>query len=139
MADLFVKAGVVIPDGELEVQFARSGGPGGQNVNKVATKVEVRFNPSTSRALTDYDRTWLLQRLATKLTGQGELIVTSDLTRNQGQNRRDALEKLAALLREALKRPKHRRATRPTRGSVERRIDAKRRRSDIKRQRRNWD
>jgi ribosome-associated protein len=133
---------IVIPADELALSFARSGGPGGQNVNKVASKVELRWTPATSRALaalSEETRAWLLSRLAGRLTLAGELLVTSTLTRDQAKNRADAAEKLAGIVRAALARPKKRKATRPTRASKERRIGAKRRRSEIKRARRGED
>lgn len=132
MSALTVNPQVVIPADELSWQFARSGGSGGQNVNKVSSKVELRWTPATSRALTEADRAWLAQRLATRLTAGGELIVVSDRTRDQIVNRGDAAEKLVAIVRTALVRPKVRRATRPSRGSQERRIAAKKGRSQVK-------
>ena len=131
-----------IPADELAWSFARSGGPGGQNVNKVASKVELRWTPASSRAVAALDETtraWLLSRLAGRLTLGGELLVTSTLTRDQGKNRSDALEKLHGIVRAALARPKKRKATRPTRASKERRIGAKRRRAEIKKNRRGDD
>ncbi|HTM21686.1 MAG TPA: alternative ribosome rescue aminoacyl-tRNA hydrolase ArfB [Kofleriaceae bacterium] len=128
-----------IPGDELTIGFARSGGPGGQNVNKVETKVELRWRPAGSAALaplSDGERAWLLGRLRGRLTDGGELIVTSTLTRNQARNRADALDKLAAIVAAALRRPKPRRKTRPSRGAVERRIAAKKRRGRAKADRR---
>jgi ribosome-associated protein len=133
--DLVVTPRVRIPAGELSFAFARSGGPGGQNVNKVSSKAELRWNPVSSSALGADDRAWLLERLGNRLTNDGTLIVTSTLTRDQIQNRDDALSKLALIVRAALDRPKHRRATKPTRASKRRRVDAKRHRSEIKRNR----
>jgi ribosome-associated protein len=130
---------LAIPDAELEERFVRSSGPGGQNVNKVASKVELRWRVTDSRALAgldERDRTWLLGRLASRLTEGGDLIVTSSVTRDQLQNRADARDKLAAIVRAALARPRPRKATRPSRGSVERRLTAKRQRSARKRDRR---
>jgi len=138
-ADLRVTDSIVIPGTELSWAFSRSGGPGGQNVNKVSSKVELRWTPAGSRALGGLDeatRAWLLSRLAGRLTLEGELIVVSTLTRDQGKNRSDAAEKLAGIIRSALFRPKKRRATRPSRASKERRIGEKRRRSAIKKDRR---
>ena len=75
--DIVVSPRVTIPAHEIAIQFARSGGPGGQNVNKVSSKVELRWNPTTSTALSEDDRSWLVSRLASKLTSDGTLIVTS--------------------------------------------------------------
>lgn len=135
-ADIVVTPRLTIPAGELSMSFARSGGPGGQNVNKVSSKVELRWNPRTSCALTDDDRALLLDRLASKLTTDGTLIVTSTLTRDQLKNRDDAQSKLALIVRTALHRDKPRRATKPTRASKRRRVADKRHRSDIKKGRR---
>ncbi len=97
MRDIVVTPRLTIPAGELALAFSRSGGPGGQNVNKVASKVELRWNPMTSSALGGDDRAWLVERLANKLTGDGTLIVTSTLTRDQIKNRDDAASKLALI------------------------------------------
>jgi len=137
--DLVVTPRLTIPSGELSFAFARSGGPGGQNVNKVSSKAELRWNPTTSSALGADDRAWLLERLANKLTTDGTLIVTSTLTRDQIQNRDDAVAKLALIVRTALDRPKHRRATRPSRASNRRRVADKRHRSETKKNRRGDD
>jgi ribosome-associated protein len=134
--DIVVSPRVTIPAHELVLQFARSGGPGGQNVNKVSSKVELRWSPGASAAVGDDDRAWLVERLASRLTTEGELIVTSTLTRDQGKNRDDAAQKLALIVRTALERPKARRPTRPTRASRRRRVEGKRHRAEIKRNRR---
>ncbi|HEX8111174.1 MAG TPA: alternative ribosome rescue aminoacyl-tRNA hydrolase ArfB [Kofleriaceae bacterium] len=139
MQDLVVTPRVTIPGGELAIAFARSGGPGGQNVNKVASKVELRWNPTTSAALTDDERAWLVHRLQRRLTGDGTLIVTSTATRDQGKNRDDATSKLALIVRAALDRPKPRRATRPSRGAKRRRLADKRHHAEIKRRRSSRD
>src|SRR5215204_6202907 len=133
MQDIVVTPRLTIPASELALAFARSGGPGGQNVNKVASKVELRWNPTTSAALSNDDRTWLLSRLANKLTTDGTLIVTSTKTRDQIKNRDDAMSKLTLILRAALDRPKARKPTKPSKGSKRRRVEAKRHRSEIKR------
>src|SRR5580765_1525480 len=108
MRDLVVTPRLTIPAGELTESFARSGGAGGQNVNKVASKVELRWNLAGSAALTPLDRDWLLQRLASRLTTDGTLIITSTKTRDQIQNRDDAESKLILIVRSALERPKQR-------------------------------
>ena len=130
--DIIINARYAIPGDELRMAFSRSGGPGGQNVNKVASKVELRWTPATSRAFSDVDRHYLMSRLASRLTNTGELLVVSTLTRDQIQNRGDAEDKLAAIIRDALIRPKVRRPTKPTRGSKERRIGAKKQRAAVK-------
>lgn len=132
MGDLIVTTRVSIPADELSLAFARSGGSGGQNVNKVSSKVELRWSPAESRALTPDDRAWLLGKLGGRLTTAGELIVVSEKTRDQIKNRGDAEAKLAEIVRAALVRPKPRRATKPSRGAKERRIKAKKGRAVIK-------
>ena len=139
MRDIVVSPRLTIPAGELALAFARSGGPGGQNVNKVSSKVELRWNPTTSAALSPDDRTWLLSRLGNRLTTDGTLIVTSTATRDQIKNRDDAFGKLTLIVRSALERPKTRRPTKPTRASKRRRVEDKRHRSEIKRHRRGDD
>ena len=139
MSDIVVSPRLVIPESELAIAFARSGGPGGQNVNKVSSKVELRWNVRTSAVLREDDRAWLLGRLGSRLTGDGTLIVTSTTTRDQLKNREDAASKLALIVRAALERPKPRHATKPSRSSKRRRIADKRHRGEIKRMRRGDD
>ena len=139
MQDIVVTPRVTIPAGELALAFARSGGPGGQNVNKVSSKVELRWNPTTSAALTDDDRAWLVHRLRNRLTSDGTLIVTSTATRDQAKNRDDATSKLALSVRAALDRPRPRRATRPSRAAKRRRVADKRHHAEIKRSRASRD
>jgi ribosome-associated protein len=136
MADLVIHDRLALPEEELRVEYARSGGPGGQNVNKVETKVQVRWNPAESEAISEADRAWLLTRLASRLTTDGDLLISSTRTRYRERNREDALKKLAETVREALRRPKRRRKSRPTRASIERRLETKRRRSRTKKDRR---
>ena len=133
MADIVVTPRLTIPAGELEISFSRSGGPGGQNVNKVSSKVDLRWNPLTSMALDHDDRSLLLEKLRNRLTTDGQLIVTSTLTRDQLKNRDDAESKLALIVRAALDRPKPRKATKVSKGAKRRRVADKRRHSEIKR------
>jgi ribosome-associated protein len=125
-----------IPLGEVSLAFARSGGPGGQNVNKVETKVEVRFSPAASSALTSEQATRIAERLANRMTKDGEIVLTASETRSREQNRMLALGRLETLLTGALARRKRRKPTRPTRASRERRLRGKKRRGERKRLRR---
>ncbi|HEY8141066.1 MAG TPA: alternative ribosome rescue aminoacyl-tRNA hydrolase ArfB [Kofleriaceae bacterium] len=127
---------IAIPGDELSESFSRSAGPGGQNVNKVASKVELRWSPRASRALGEADRAWLLERLADRITSSGDLVVRSSLTRDQARNRADARERLVELVRAALVRPRKRVKTRPGRGAIERRLKGKKRRGQLKQGRR---
>jgi ribosome-associated protein len=132
MQDLVITPRLTIPSGELSIAFARSGGSGGQNVNKVSSKVDLRWNVATSAVLNDDDRAWLLQQLRSKLTSDGTLIVTSTLTRDQIKNRADAESKLILIVAAALDRPKPRRPTKMSKGAKRRRVAAKRVHSEKK-------
>ena len=127
--------GLVIPEHEIQVEAACSGGPGGQNVNKVATKVVLRFHVLGSGALSEVQRARLSERLARRLTRGGEIVIHASRYRERARNLADARERLAELLSDALRSPRQRKATRPTRASVRRRLTQKRRRADTKRQR----
>lgn len=125
-----------IPRGRLAISFSRSGGPGGQNVNKVETRVEVRFHLATADWIPPGTRARLAAQKATLINQEGELIVSSSQHRSQAQNLDACLEKLAGFLTEASRRPRRRIATRPTRGSKERTLREKSRHSTRKQERR---
>lgn len=130
---------LTLPPEDLRVSFSRSGGPGGQNVNKVETKVILAFQFEASRALTSDQRARLREKLGHRITAQGEIQVQAERYRSRERNLTDARERMALLLATALTRPKPRRATRPTAGSGRRRLEGKRQRSEIKRGRRSRD
>jgi len=136
MAGLEIQPGLLIPEDEIQVSYSRSGGPGGQNVNKLETRVTLRYSVRESRALDEDQRARLLARLSSRLTSEGELLVHASRQRVQGRNEKEGRERLAGILRDALALPKKRRATRPTRGSKKRRLAQKQRRSETKRLRR---
>ena len=133
---LEVAPGVVIPLAELQVTAISGGGPGGQHVNKSATRIAVQWNVRTTRALRDDQRAWVLEKLASRLDSDGALRIVAGEYRSQQQNRRAALERLQQLVARALIVPRTRKATKPTRGSVLDRLSAKKQRSTTKQQRR---
>ena len=129
---LAVRPGLVLPESELEVRASRSGGPGGQNVNKVSTRVELRFDVRSSGVLTEEEKHRVRVRLAGRVSREGVLRVVSQRERSQARNLSVARRRLAELLGAALEIPKKRRPTRPHRTAQERRLQEKRRRSDAK-------
>jgi ribosome-associated protein len=133
--DLIINNLVTIPDAELEITTSRSSGPGGQHVNKTDTRVSVRWNLEASAALSDMLRSRVRRNLESRLTESGDLLVHCDTHRSQRRNRDEALQRLAALVREALVPPKFRRKTRPSAASRRQRLENKRRRGDIKQSR----
>jgi ribosome-associated protein len=132
---------IPIPESELQWSFVRSGGPGGQNVNKIASKAVLRWNPAASPSLPLEIKTRFLVQQQKRITVSGDLVITSQRFRDQERNRQDCLKKLAQLIRQAALLPKRRKPTRPTRGSKEGRLQIKRHRSRRKslRQRPNED
>lgn len=139
MKPLRISDTVSLPAADLRVRAVRSSGPGGQNVNKVASKVELRFDLAGTRALADDVKARLAVLARGRLDAEGRILVTSEAERDQPKNLADARSKLAALVERALTPPRPRRKTRPTAGSRERRLDAKKRRSAVKRVRRQPD
>jgi len=123
---------VSIPEEEIRFEVSRSGGPGGQHVNTSSTRVALVFDLGASRALDDATKATIAARLSTRISGEGLLRVTVQKHRSQKMNRDEAVERFAALLREALVERKARRKTRPTAGSRARRVDEKKKRGSIK-------
>jgi ribosome-associated protein len=138
---LIITPDVAIPDEEFEWKFVRSSGPGGQNVNKVSSAVQLRFLLPLNTSLPAAARNRLRRLSGQKLIDDGSILINARSERSQEQNRRAALARLAALIRAALIEPKVRRKTRPTRASKERRIESKKRRATTKQGRgtRRWD
>ena len=134
---LAVTPDLIIDEKELEETFVRAAGPGGQNVNKVATAVQLRFDVQHSPSLPEAIRQRLKRLAANRLTMEGVLIIEAKRFRTQEQNRQDARDRLVALLRQAVHPPKPRRATQPTRAARQKRIEQKRQRSQVKRLRRS--
>ncbi len=124
-----------IDERELQIEFIRASGPGGQNVNKVATAVQLRFDMRAAPLPEDVKQR-LIHLAGNRMTGEGTLVIEAKRFRTQEQNRQDAIERLKALIQRASVAPKIRRATSPTRASQERRLDSKRRRAKVKELRR---
>jgi ribosome-associated protein len=124
-----------IGDDELTFTASRGGGPGGQHVNKVASRVTLRFDVAGSPSLTERQRSRLLDKLSPRLTRDGVLLLSSHESRSQAANREELVRRFAEVVARGLKRPKPRRPTRPSRGARERRLERKKQRSGVKRTR----
>jgi ribosome-associated protein len=127
---------IQIPDGEFQWTFVRSGGPGGQNVNKVASKAVLRWNLAGSSSLPDDIKARLHTHERGRITSEGDLLITSQRYRDQERNKQDCLEKLRNMISQASLPPRARKASKPSRASRERRLQVKRHRSQIKKSRR---
>ena len=133
---LEVNEQIHIPEDEFSWSFVRSGGPGGQNVNKVASKAVLRWDLNASPSVPEDVKLRFRTRQRRRITTEGELVLSSQRYRDQERNKQDCLDKLAEMLREAAFVPEVRRPTKPTRGSKKRRVEAKRRQSAVKASRR---
>jgi ribosome-associated protein len=137
---LRISSELVIPDEDFEWKFVRASGPGGQNVNKVSSAVQLRFLLPQNSTLPAAAQQRLRRLAGQKLNDDGSILISARSERSQDQNRREALARLEALVREALVTPKIRKKTKPTRASKERRIESKKRRSSTKRHRQSsWE
>ena len=129
---------ISINESELKIDFVQASGPGGQNVNKVASQVQLRFD-SNSPSLPDEVRLRLQKIAKNRITEKGEILISARRYRSQEQNRQEAINRLIELIRKAAIPPKKRKRTRPTKASIEKRLESKRRRSEIKKLRGNID
>lgn len=136
MADPRITDTVTIPMAELQFHFSRSGGPGGQHVNRTATQVELTFDVQRSASLDESQRVRILNKLKSAIDSRGVLHLTCQATRSQSRNRAEVIERFQRLLRQALHIPKPRRPTQPGRAAVERRLQEKRRAGMLKQERR---
>ncbi len=134
--DLEIRHSLTIPGGEISEAASRAGGPGGQHVNKTSTRVTLRWNVRDSATLSPAQRALLLERLGPRLTRSGSLVVHAAGTRSRGKNREAARERLAELVRDALRVSRRRVPTRPSKGARERRLTEKKQRGATKQQRR---
>ena len=130
--DLFIKHGITIPEHELEIATSRSGGAGGQHVNKTETRITVRWNIKNSTVLTEEQKEYLLSKLQSQLTSDGDIVIHNSESRSQQQNKKNALNNLATTIRNALHKPKKRVATKISKALKEARLKTKAHRGKIK-------
>ncbi|MCD6274124.1 MAG: aminoacyl-tRNA hydrolase [Deltaproteobacteria bacterium] len=134
---IYVNSNISIDEKEIKLDFIRASGPGGQNVNKVASAVQLRFDVEGSSSLPDKVRARLVLLAGRRITDDGILIIKAERFRTQALNRQDAINRLTGLIREALKEPKIRRKTKPSASSKRRMLDGKRHRSNLKKLRKS--
>jgi ribosome-associated protein len=139
MEDLKINKQLAIPGSELNMSASRSGGPGGQHVNKTSSRVRLQWSVADSVVLSEQQRALLMVKLSAYITNDGVMQVTSSENSSQHRNRENARERMAALVRTGLQRPKRRKKTRRTRGSNKRRLEGKKRRGQLKKQRKKPD
>ncbi len=132
MPDIPLGRGVSVPEAELDVRAAKAGGPGGQSVNTTDSKIELRWDVAATSALSEAQRARVTERLGSRMTAAGVLILTGSEHKSQHRNREAVLARFRTLVGDALEPPKHRRRTRPTRGSKERRLRTKKQRGEVK-------
>ena len=139
MNDLSIPPYFTIAACELITQVSTSSGAGGQHVNKTSTKVTLKWNIETSTSIKEAHKNRLKHKLANKINKKNELVIHCEQTRSQHKNHQIVREKLVSILQQALHKPKKRKATRPTKSSIERRLKSKKKRSEIKRNRSSFD
>ncbi|MBU4269519.1 aminoacyl-tRNA hydrolase [Candidatus Dependentiae bacterium] len=133
--NLFIKNGITIPEHELDISSSKSGGAGGQHVNKTETRITVRWNPKNSNSLTEEQKELLLKNLQNKLTFDGDLVISNSETRSQIQNKENALLRLAFEIKKALYVPKQRMKTKIPKSAIEKRLKSKKQHGEIKKMR----
>ena len=132
---IHISDAIILNENEVQLDFIRASGPGGQNVNKVSSAVQLRFNVAETTAFNDPIRERLIKIAGKRMTTEGILIIKAQRYRSQEQNRQDAVDRLVKMIQKAIEAPRHRRVTRPTAASKKRRLATKRRRGDLKRRR----